>query len=372
MMIRNRWTAAGFILIPAIAMLMTGCGRTADRKGDADNEKETITIEEQQEKDEEPAVTEEEDSEAAPADVPEDWQAMSEEELAEFTDMFNSDEYNGFLSVSFAGADDIDWEEVLRLGAGLGEQDIEKSEVRDYLKAAGAGELFGDLIVVRRRVLDDYIRSHTGSGMISETDIPSWIYIKENDSFYREVLGHEQLLYECISGEKLGSRYRLRFRVSDNSPGVDPRSHTGEFADRDVEMTKVGDDLKVISNTILSDGSGDDASNTDDGGSDASAGTPDSGDITDEQALAAIRDYCLKDNPDLQNIVNEGEYETYWTVTSSDENEIVVLFRSYTAALISYHVDRHTGDTYVTEFVPGIMEEEERSDETLNVRDYMK
>ena len=94
------------------------------------------------------------------------------------------------------------------------------------------------------------------------------------------------------------------------------------------------------------------------------------GELTDEQALSAIRNYCLSRNPDLKNIVSAGEYPAYWTVSSSDEGEIVVLFRSYTGALVRYYIDRSTGETYVTEFVPGITPEEERTEENFNVGDY--
>ncbi|MCQ2522057.1 MAG: hypothetical protein MJ105_06725 [Lachnospiraceae bacterium] len=92
--------------------------------------------------------------------------------------------------------------------------------------------------------------------------------------------------------------------------------------------------------------------------------------ITDEQALAAIQNYCYISNPSLVDIVNEGQYAVSWEVSSSDENEIVVLYISYTGAQVRYYIDRNTGDTYVTEFVPGILDEEEQTDERFNVKDY--
>lgn len=95
------------------------------------------------------------------------------------------------------------------------------------------------------------------------------------------------------------------------------------------------------------------------------------GKLSDEQALSAIRRYSYNNNPELESIVNAGDYPVYWDISSSDEHEVVVLFRSYTGAQIRYYIDRITGDTYVTEFVPGISSEEERTDESLNVRDYL-
>lgn len=92
--------------------------------------------------------------------------------------------------------------------------------------------------------------------------------------------------------------------------------------------------------------------------------------LTDEQALSAIKNYCYITNPDLEGIVNAKEYIVYWEIASSDEHEIVVLFRSYTAAQVRYYIDRATGDAYVTEYVPGITLEEQRTGESFNVRDY--
>jgi predicted small lipoprotein YifL len=93
--------------------------------------------------------------------------------------------------------------------------------------------------------------------------------------------------------------------------------------------------------------------------------------LTDDQAIAAIAKYCAALNPDLEEIVNAGEYPAYWEIESSDAQQVVVLFRSYTGALVRYYIDRTTGDTRVTEFVPGITPEEMPSDESLNAWDYV-
>ena len=90
----------------------------------------------------------------------------------------------------------------------------------------------------------------------------------------------------------------------------------------------------------------------------------------DEAMVASIANYCVTVNPDLKDIVDAGEYTVYWEIYSSDENELVVVYRSYTGALNYFYIDRNTGDTYVTEFVPGITDEEEPTGESFNVRDY--
>ncbi len=93
--------------------------------------------------------------------------------------------------------------------------------------------------------------------------------------------------------------------------------------------------------------------------------------LTDEQALAAIRNYCCRSNPDLESIVNAGEYPVYWEVASADAREIVILFRSYTGSLNRYYIDPVSGDTYVTELAPGSTDTEQRTDESLNAWDYL-
>ena len=93
--------------------------------------------------------------------------------------------------------------------------------------------------------------------------------------------------------------------------------------------------------------------------------------LSDEVALSAVKQHCLDANPDLEDIVNAGEYPVTWEVTASDEKEIVVLYRSYTGAQLRYHVDRISGETYVTEFVPGITSEEQLTEESMNAWDYL-
>ena len=92
--------------------------------------------------------------------------------------------------------------------------------------------------------------------------------------------------------------------------------------------------------------------------------------LSEELALAAIRNYCRAVNPDLEGIEKDGVYPVEWTIESADEAQIVVLFRSYTGAQVRYHIDRITGQTWVSEFVPGITAQEARTEETLNAWDY--
>jgi hypothetical protein len=93
--------------------------------------------------------------------------------------------------------------------------------------------------------------------------------------------------------------------------------------------------------------------------------------ITQEQALEAIKNYCYANNPDLEGMTDSEDYTMYFDASTNEAGEIVVLYRSYTGAQIRYYVDPASGDVYVTELVPGIIDNEQRTDETLNIKDYL-
>ena len=93
--------------------------------------------------------------------------------------------------------------------------------------------------------------------------------------------------------------------------------------------------------------------------------------LTQEQALEAIKNYCYANNPDLESMAESDDYTIYWDVTTGEADEIVVLYRSYTGAETRYYIDPASGETYVTELVPGIIDEEQRTEESFNVRDFM-
>ena len=95
------------------------------------------------------------------------------------------------------------------------------------------------------------------------------------------------------------------------------------------------------------------------------------GKLSAEQTLAAVKKYCFAANPDLESIVQAGEYPVYWEIASASGQEIVVLFRSYTGAQLRYYIDPVTGDTTVTEFVPGVTAEEAPTGESFNAWDYL-
>lgn len=112
------------------------------------------------------------------------------------------------------------------------------------------------------------------------------------------------------------------------------------------------------------------APQADENGDSAEQGESAAEPVTAKQAIDAVKNYCMTVNPDLKSMMDSDEYTMYWDVTSTSPEEIVVLYRSYTGAQVRYYIDPASGDTYVTEMVPGIMDEEQRTEESFNIRDY--
>ncbi|SCY23456.1 hypothetical protein [Butyrivibrio sp. INlla14] len=94
--------------------------------------------------------------------------------------------------------------------------------------------------------------------------------------------------------------------------------------------------------------------------------------ISNEQAYNAVMNYCKSIDPDFSAEINTEGYNEYWDTTTDESGEILVIYRSYTGAQTRYHIDPVSGEAYVTELVPGIIDEEQATGETFNAREYLK
>lgn len=92
--------------------------------------------------------------------------------------------------------------------------------------------------------------------------------------------------------------------------------------------------------------------------------------LTDEEAMTGFTNYLYFKIKNLQKILDEDKIPCTWGIASSDKNEIMIMFRSNTGALLRYHINRKTGKTYVTQYT---VETNSfyRTRETLNVREYI-
>ena len=244
--IKSKFTYVAAIFATNILLILSSCDSASVTSGDEELKTEPL----QEETAEAEMVQEEKTEDISVEEEQEPTVEVTEEELQEFTELFNTDEYNGFLTESYYSPADINWDTILEFGAGIIAPSVSDEEQADYLEFIGEKKLYGDLFVARKSDLAEYIRKHTGLDDLSE-DVLSWNYIPKYETFYKEHWSAYQTKYTCVSGEKTGENYELRFRVdSEGLPGSNAGKNYGRWADRVLTLTKTNSELYIESNSI--------------------------------------------------------------------------------------------------------------------------
>lgn len=183
---------------------------------------------------------------------------LSWDECKEFTELLDSDEYNGFYRVTFDNPKDIDWNEVLADGAGIAREKVSKKEKEYYLdeRESYHDSLDGELIAISEASIKDYIYKHTGTS-IDIKDTLLWVYNKNKDVYYKEL---DYLQYKpctCVSGVKLKDTYVLEV-ASDERDITEPnkkmvlvKTENGYVVKSNVNMWEVGNDKKLTFNVDI-------------------------------------------------------------------------------------------------------------------------
>ena len=241
--------------ILAAALIVSGCSSSVSSPDSQSTDSGSVAENEESQTGGAQGEASDDDSDKKDAESSEPGEELSADELSEFTDLFNTMEYNGFLEDGFNSPEEIDWEKVLKLGAGISSENCSEEEINDYLKAANRSPLneYEKFSVIKKSDLADFIKRHTGKDLMPGNDDIDWEYIEKNDSFYKTIWDSDvrHKGYECISGEKTGDKYTLRLKVSlEKSVNIESTSYYGSDADRIVKFTKSGDDLVFESNEI--------------------------------------------------------------------------------------------------------------------------
>ncbi|SDB30783.1 hypothetical protein SAMN02910298_01520 [Pseudobutyrivibrio sp. YE44] len=141
--------------------------------------------------------------------------ALSWDECKEFTELFNTDEYNGFYVATFSSPDEIFWNTVLADGAGIKRKNLTKAEKEFYLDKNDADCLYSELVGISSSDLDSYIYSHTGIRLKSVKKDLCWIYNKDYDAYYKEQQFTSYEPCTCVSGLRVNNTYVLEMASDD-------------------------------------------------------------------------------------------------------------------------------------------------------------
>ncbi|WP_027208246.1 hypothetical protein [Butyrivibrio hungatei] len=224
--------------LAALAFLLAGCAKSSN--GDAQS---TAAVE---------SGSEADSASEAQSEVVEN--ALTNEELAEFAQLFWTCEYSGFLDDGFNSPKDIEWEDVFQNGAGINVENISEDEKEAYLEATHQDCLYDidTFIVIRKTDMMNFTKKHAGYEYAPDKDdldtwgddYNHWIYLEKYDSYYFMNVCWKELKYcSCVSGEKEGNVYTIRFKMATDD-------HYGKDADRVLKFTKENDELVMISNEI--------------------------------------------------------------------------------------------------------------------------
>ena len=91
------------------------------------------------------------------------------------------------------------------------------------------------------------------------------------------------------------------------------------------------------------------------------------GTITAEMAYEGVNNYCHETY--YGNVADTDSVTMYLTMGEETETEYQVVFRSYTGALVYFHVDKASGSTRMVEYVPALDITEEAG--TIDINDYL-
>lgn len=142
--------------------------------------------------------------------------------LNELEDLFNTNEYNGFLTYAFTNPSEINWDEVIFNGAGINKKNISQKEIDEFLKLTDSDELNTDLLAIDKNDLLTYMKEKAG---VDRQDVNlfelDWIISDKYNCLYAEHGDTNFIPVECIKGVKNGSEITLDFKpTNDEGYGV--------------------------------------------------------------------------------------------------------------------------------------------------------
>lgn len=216
---------------------------------DKDSSKQEDTEEDVQSSAGEDAQPKADDTETNNNEAAESGDVLSESELSSYTDMFNDIKLNGFLKKPFNNGTEVDWNEVFKLGAGIGKSDASEEEKADFLKQSGYTKINDDFMGLTGTDIQSFVNKYT------ETDYADaqyklndhWDYLEKYDTYYAQYLESTACKYKCIEGKADCDKISLRFTVEnkDEMRGINP--------DRILTMKKQGADFVMLTNEFLWD-----------------------------------------------------------------------------------------------------------------------
>lgn len=220
-------------------MLMCGCGNgfSTETPETLKEQTEAPEVQTKSEESSEPSAGQQTNSE--------EQVILGQEDITFFTRFIQESENYGFLLSEYDDPKDVDLDQVLYGGAGIGEA-IPEEDIPIYLAAVGQERLETDCLKLPAQDIEEFVQRKLGIGFKDMSrPLEWWWYVAETDSYYHEAGDTNFTLFSCIGGVRKGDIYTLRF-----APEADWREW---MDDRETVLIKTGNGYRFLSNRCLTD-----------------------------------------------------------------------------------------------------------------------
>ena len=190
----NIWLLCAFCTI-----VLWGCGSRA-----VETQKDNATDIIETQKDNTTDTTETSASDAITENV-----ALTEQELAEWTDYVNSRENNAFLLSYYDEPKQIDLNELFYTGCGLDMKDLTDKEVQEYLEWAEMDEVYTDFTRITGEQVASVLKLRLGLTMEEMEQPLEWCYLTNSDAYVMQHGDTNAQNFICIEGSQRGNQVVL-------------------------------------------------------------------------------------------------------------------------------------------------------------------
>ena len=149
-------------------------------------------------------TTETSDSEAVVENV-----ALTEQELARWTDYVNSRENNAFLLSYYDEPKQIDLNELFYSGCGLDMEEMTDKEIQEYLEWAEMDEVYTEFTRITGEQVASVLKQRLGL-TIEDMERPlEWCYLTNSDAYVMQHGDTNAQNFTCIAGSRTGNQLVL-------------------------------------------------------------------------------------------------------------------------------------------------------------------
>ena len=135
--------------------------------------------------------------------------ALTEQELAQWTDYVNSLENNAFLLSYYDEPKQIDLNELFYTGCGLDMEALSDKEVQEYLEWIEMDEINMDITRITGEQIASVLKQRLGLTMEDMEQPLEWCYLADSDAYVMQHGDSNSQNFTCIAGNRTGNQVVL-------------------------------------------------------------------------------------------------------------------------------------------------------------------